>query len=128
MPCLKKIINENEVEIQNKLEKIKASVKLCTAVLLALELGRFLARKLLETELLERNKEKCTWPRCEKCRARLENKKSKDRSIKSLVGTIRHLAKNNHPKAAMIDLKVEKNVIGYILEKKQYRSDVMEKR
>ena len=88
MPCLKKIINENEVEIQNKLEKIKASVKLCTAVLLALELGRFLARKLLETELLERNKEKCTWPRCEKCRARLENKKSKDRSIKSLVGTI----------------------------------------
>ncbi|WP_372365330.1 hypothetical protein [Candidatus Uabimicrobium sp. HlEnr_7] len=61
MPCLKKIISENEVEIQNKLEKIKVSVKLCTAVLVALELGRFLACKLLEMELLERSKVKCAY-------------------------------------------------------------------
>lgn len=84
----REIVAENERQLQEVIEKIRRTAKLSSMILLAIQAGRIFAVTLVEKELAQRTNKKCSWPRCWKCGARIENKDQASRQIKTLIGTV----------------------------------------
>lgn len=81
-------IDEYRQKIQELFEKLVKARTLVEMILLALELGKTVAVKAVEIVLEKRTQERCKWPECPQCGARIENKEQQERQIKSIIGLI----------------------------------------
>lgn len=71
--------------------KLQESQTIMMMVIIALQLARLLAVKLVENELAKRANEKTQWPPCPECGGRLESKGRKPRQLNTLIGKIKWL-------------------------------------
>ena len=69
-------------------EALQSATSLPAMVWVALQMGLWLARSVLETDLSRRASEPCEWPKCPKCDHRFESKGWRSRQITTLVGVI----------------------------------------
>ncbi len=68
--------------------KLQRSQTIAAIVVVALQLARLLAVKLVEQELARRAKEPTQWPACSECGTKLGSKGNKPRQLDTLIGRI----------------------------------------
>jgi hypothetical protein len=89
MPCLAQSIVDAHPELQAPLDAVQEAVSLAAMILAALQVGREVARRLVEEQLAWRADQPESWPVCPKCGRKMESKGRLPRQIQSLVGLIR---------------------------------------
>ncbi len=89
MPCVQKIIPQNEIDLQELIVKIKNIPTLTMMMLTAWKLACLIVIKVVEEALAERANKLCQWPKCPLCGSRIQNKGREPRQIKTLVGIVR---------------------------------------
>lgn len=70
MLSLRESLASREEQLAEFLEKLQNAPTIAAMVLIALQIGRFLAVKLVEAELTRRAEEKTEWPDCSECGTR----------------------------------------------------------
>ena len=75
-------------EYQKQAEALQAASSLSQMVCIAMKIGLFLARCLLEEELGRRAQEPVKWSNCSECNHRLHSKGWQSRQMQTLVGEI----------------------------------------
>ena len=79
---------ENDCQLIELFNKIHSAVGIIAIVLFALQIGRLVAVKVAEAELIKRACEPTEWPICPECGTRLESKGFKPRQLSTLIGEI----------------------------------------
>jgi hypothetical protein len=75
-------------EWQQYQQQLREAAPLSALVWIALQMGLFLARRLVEQELAERASHATPWGNCSQCGTRLHSKGWQARSIQTVVGKI----------------------------------------
>lgn len=78
----------SDPKIIELLNKFKTSQKIAVMVMVALQLARLLAVKLVEQELSRRSAQPTEWSGCPECGVRLGSKGRKPRQLDTIIGTI----------------------------------------
>lgn len=89
MSCMIDIIREMNPDWQTKVDELENATKLAVLIVVAWQLARVLAVRLVEETLAKRVQEKTEWEACQKCGRRLQSKGLKPRQIKSIIGEIK---------------------------------------
>ena len=89
MSCLIDTIRETDLEWQTMLDELENATTLSLLIVVAWQLARVLAVRLVEETLAKRAQAKTEWELCPKCGKRLHSKGFKPRQIKSIIGVIK---------------------------------------
>ncbi len=85
-----KSVVESDAQLQELVEEVEQAASLVLLILLALQLGRAIAVKMVEEILNERGQApEAECAQCEKCQAKLESKGLLPREILTLIGRIK---------------------------------------
>lgn len=87
IPLIEQICPE-QPEWQQHCEQLRQAVSLSAIVWIALQMGLFLSRLMVEQELARRSESTAAWGGCGVCGTRLHSKGWQARRIKTLVGEI----------------------------------------
>jgi tRNA(Ile2) C34 agmatinyltransferase TiaS len=87
LTSIKTIWPENP-EWQQRCEQLQGADSLTAMVWIALQMGLWMARMVLEQELNQRSAMATTWPACPDCGQRLRSKGYRARQMVTLVGEI----------------------------------------
>jgi hypothetical protein len=88
MLTLKHIVELDALELQQLDEKLQKSVTLASLVLVAWQIGLWVARALVNHQLNERAQRPQVWGNCRQCGSRLESKGFVNRRMLTLVGWV----------------------------------------
>lgn len=69
-------------------ESLRMAESLATMVWIAMQMGLWLARGILETELEQRAQRMTQWGKCKECGHKMQSKGIRARQMETLVGTI----------------------------------------
>jgi hypothetical protein len=75
-------------EWQQYQQQLSEATHLSALVWIALQMGLFIARRLVEQELAERSSHAIAWGNCAQCGTRLHSKGWQARSLQTVVGKI----------------------------------------
>lgn len=89
MPCLIDTIREINPEWQTLFDELEKAATLSLLIIVAWQLARVMAVRMVEETLTRRAQAKTEWELCPKCGKRLQSKGFKPRQIKSIIGNIR---------------------------------------
>lgn len=89
MSCLIDTIGETNPDWQTMLDELENAPTLSLLIVVAWQLARVLAVRLVEETLMKRSQVKAEWELCPKCGKRLQSKGFKPRQIKSIIGDIK---------------------------------------
>lgn len=89
MSCLIDTIRETNPEWQAQFDELENAPTLSLLIMVAWQLARVLAVRLVEETLRKRAQEKTEWELCPKCGKRIQSKGFKPRQIKSIIGDIK---------------------------------------
>ena len=89
MFCLSQSIAQSDPYLQESIEKLKNTSSLAILILVALQLGRVVAVKVVEEILNERGQGPTKWSLCSKCGTKLESKGLASREMLTLIGLIK---------------------------------------
>jgi hypothetical protein len=89
MFCLSQSIAQSDPYLQELVEKIKNAPSLAMLIMVALQLGRVVAVKVVEEILNERGQGPTKWLLCSKCGTKLESKGLASREMLTLIGLIK---------------------------------------
>lgn len=84
---LEQICQENS-EWKAQCEKLQDESSLARMVWIAMQMGLWLARKILESEIGRRAEEPRQWGSCPKCGHKLQSKGWRSRQMETLIGRI----------------------------------------
>ncbi len=88
MLALRESLASSEEQLVELLGQLQNAPTIAAMVLIALQIARFLAVKLVEAELSRRAEKKTKWPFCKKCGRSLQSKGFKARQLITLVGKV----------------------------------------
>ncbi len=89
MSCLANIITRNDSSLQYLIERMRNATSLAVLILVALQLGRAIAAKVVEEILNERGQAPDKGGTCSQCGKKLESNGLKPRNVLTLLGWIR---------------------------------------
>lgn len=89
MPCLIDTIRETNPEWQTMFDELAKATTLSLLIVMAWQLARVLAVRIVEETLARRAQEKTKWEPCPQCGKHLQSKGFKPRQIKSIIGDIK---------------------------------------
>jgi len=89
MSCLIDIIGETNPDWQTMLDELENATTLAQLIVVAWQVARVLAVRLVEDTLEKRAQVKTEWEACQKCGKGLQSKGFKPRQIKSIIGEIK---------------------------------------
>ena len=87
--CLLDTIGKANPEWKTKLDELENATTLSVLIMVAWQLARVVAVRLVEEVLAKRSQAKTEWELCEKCGKRLQSKGFKPRQLKSIIGVIK---------------------------------------
>ena len=88
MSCLANIITQNDSSLQYLIEKLRNATSLAVLILVALQLGRAVATKVVEEILNERGQVPDQGGTCSQCGKQLESKGLKPRTVLTRLGRV----------------------------------------
>ena len=89
MSCLANIITQNDSSLQYLIERMRNATSLALLILVALQLGRAVAAKVVEEILNERGQAPDKGGTCSQCGKKLESNGLKPRTVLTLLGWVR---------------------------------------
>ena len=89
MSCLRESIRQVDSSLQEMVTAVENAPTLMALMLIAWQLARAVAVKLVEEELAKRAQRATQWPKCERCGIRLKNKGFAERQLRGLIGTVK---------------------------------------
>lgn len=89
MSCLADSISQNDSSLQELIERMRNATALVLLILIALQLGRAVAAKVVEGILNERGQAPDEGGTCPQCGKKLESKGLKPRTMLTLLGWVR---------------------------------------
>jgi hypothetical protein len=89
MSCLIDTIRETSPEWQTQVDELENAPTISLLIMVAWQLARDLAVRLVEEILAKRSQVKVEWELCPKCGKRLQSKGFKPRQIKSIIGEVK---------------------------------------
>lgn len=78
----------DKTEWLSQCESLRFAESLTTMVWIALQMGLWLARGILEAELEQRAQQRTQWGKCQKCGHKMHSKGIRERQMETIVGTI----------------------------------------
>lgn len=79
---------QEQPEWEQYWQQLRTAEHLSTIVWIALQMGLFIARRVVEAELGQRAAAATVWGNCPECGTRLQSKGWQSRSLQTLVGKI----------------------------------------